>query len=140
VASKSLARRRFRLIQAKKRSTTQRLGGRRHQRLEDFPLRVRQVASVAQALAAMLPPGGRSPHLIFQADFDDRLESHRNPAIHPKFEFQDGLSVVGVGALAKAVQLRSVRSRSIRRFCLRCPSSRCSCSALRCLRCSWVGC
>jgi hypothetical protein len=49
-------------------------------------------------------------------------------------------SVVGVGALAKAVQLRSVRSRSIRRFCLRCPSSRCSCSALRCLRCSWVGC
>ena len=40
----------------------------------------------------MPPPGGRGPHLIFQADFDNRLESHRNPAIHPKFEFQDGLS------------------------------------------------
>ena len=39
----------------------------------------------------VLPPGGRGPHLIFQADFDNRLESHRNPAIHPKFEFQDGL-------------------------------------------------
>jgi AraC-like DNA-binding protein len=39
----------------------------------------------------MLPPGSRGPHLIFQADFDNRLESHRNPAIHPKFEFQDGL-------------------------------------------------
>ena len=39
----------------------------------------------------MPPPGGRGPHLIFQADFDNRLESHRNPAIHPKFEFQDGL-------------------------------------------------
>ena len=39
----------------------------------------------------MLPPVGRGPHLIFQADIDNRLESHRNPAIHPKFEFQDGL-------------------------------------------------
>ena len=41
--------------------------------------------------AAPMPPQGvRSPHLIFQADFNNRLESRRNLAIHPKFEFQDG--------------------------------------------------
>ncbi|MGF1611978.1 MAG: hypothetical protein ACFCUQ_21450, partial [Kiloniellales bacterium] len=40
-----------------------------------------------------LPPGGRRPHEALQTGFDNRLESHLNPAIHPKAEFQDSLSV-----------------------------------------------
>jgi hypothetical protein len=39
----------------------------------------------------MLPPGGRGPHFILQAGFDNCLESHRYPAIHPRFEFKDVL-------------------------------------------------
>jgi hypothetical protein len=41
-----------------------------------------------RAASPMPPPGGRGPNPIFQPDFDNRLESHRNPAIHPKFEFR----------------------------------------------------
>src|SRR5208282_1729749 len=59
------------------------LGRWRHERGNDFPLGVRQVASVTQVIAAMLPPGGRGPHQALQTGFDNRLESHLNPAIHP---------------------------------------------------------
>jgi hypothetical protein len=57
--------------------------GRRHKRLDDLPLGVRQVASITQMIAAMLPPGGRVPHQALQTGFDNRLESHLSPAIHP---------------------------------------------------------
>jgi hypothetical protein len=60
----------------------------------------------------MPPPGGRGPHPILQTNFDNRLESHRNPAIHPKFEFQDGLSILCRELLTvnpKLTQFRRVR-------------------------------
>jgi hypothetical protein len=66
-------------------------GGRRHERSNDLPLLIRQIASVAQMIAAMLPPGGRRPHDGLQAGFDNRLESHLNPTIHPTAVFQDSL-------------------------------------------------
>jgi hypothetical protein len=34
-------------------------------------------------IAAMLPPGGHGPHGALQTGFDNRLESHLGPAIHP---------------------------------------------------------
>ncbi|WP_420406463.1 hypothetical protein [Nisaea sp.] len=55
-----------------------------------------QVASITQVIAAMLPPGGRRPHEALQTGFDNRLESHLNPVIHPKTEFQDSLLAASV--------------------------------------------
>jgi hypothetical protein len=57
----------------------------------DRPLLIAQVASVTKMIAAMLPPGGRCPHEALQTGFDNRLESHLNPAIHHFLAFQDSL-------------------------------------------------
>jgi hypothetical protein len=38
-----------------------------------------QTFSDRRDASPMPPPGGQGPHLIFQADFDNRSESHRNP-------------------------------------------------------------
>jgi hypothetical protein len=39
-----------------------------------------------------VPPGGRGPHEKLQTGFDNRLESHPNPAIHPKGSVHDQLA------------------------------------------------
>jgi len=64
---------------------------RRHERGKDRPFRISQIASITQVIAAMLPPGGWCPHEALQTGFDNCLESHLNPAIHPKTQFQDSL-------------------------------------------------
>src|SRR5690606_38149808 len=49
---------------------------------------IRQVASVAQMIPAMLPPGARRPHEVLQIGFNTHLESHLAPAIHPRSGFE----------------------------------------------------
>ena len=65
---------------------------RRHERRDDPPFRIGQVASTTQMIAGMLPPGGQRPHETLQTGSDNRLDSHLRRTIHPPFaEFRDSV-------------------------------------------------
>jgi hypothetical protein len=67
---------------------------RRHERRENRPLRIGQIASLTQIRTARLPKGGRCPHGSLQAGFDSPLEAHMDPTFHPIRAFQGNRLVV----------------------------------------------
>lgn len=54
-------------------------------RLNQPPLGIGEIASIAQARAAMLRAGGRAPHRSLQKRCRNPLDSHRSPIVQPHF-------------------------------------------------------
>jgi len=52
-------------------------------RLDQPPLGIGKIASIAQASAAMLRAGGRAPHRSLQNRCRNPLESHQSPIVQP---------------------------------------------------------
>src|SRR5919107_5341943 len=58
------------------------------ERRDQRPFGVTQIGFVSQAVAAILPPGGRGPHCGSRSGFSTLLESYRPRPLNP---FRDGL-------------------------------------------------